>query len=46
MGQSIGVGQDEAPTKAAPDLVAEVERNESPDKGRAQAVVAFECRPA
>jgi hypothetical protein len=43
---SIGVGQDEAPIKAAPDLVAEVERKEFSVKGRAQAVVAYECRPA
>jgi hypothetical protein len=43
---SIGVAQDEAPTKAVLDLFAEVERKEFSVKGRAQAVVAFECRPA
>ena len=43
---SIGVGQDEAPTKAASDLFAEVERKEFSVKGRAQAVVASEGRPA
>jgi hypothetical protein len=43
---SIGVGQVKAPTKAASDLCAEVERKEFSVKGRAQAVVACECRPA
>jgi hypothetical protein len=32
--------------EAAPDLFAEVERKAFSVKGRAQAVVAYECRPA
>jgi hypothetical protein len=43
---NIGVAQDEDPTKAVPDLCAEVEREEFSVKGRAQAVVACECRSA
>ena len=42
----IGIGQDEAPTKAASDLFAEVERKEFSVKGRTEAVVASEGRPA